>query len=357
MTLARTPLGRAGRGTTTALVLASNAPDIDFVGRTRRQRRSTSSGIAASRTARSASSVSRSSTAGIVVLGRRLHPTWRREDDASFGTLVAVSLIGVLLHVLMDLPTSYGIRLLSPFSWRWYSVDWMPIVDVYLLIVLVSGLLFGRVTEEARRRNAVIVLTFVAIIYGVRGAAHRQALDLAPVLFGPTLPPRCDPPSDGWVDSWPKPVPSMRADGRRCLVEIAALPTFSSPFDWRIVAQTSNAFELHDINVLDRRYQESDAGAEEGHFWRQAIRYPECLDRSGQAGRRDTPRSASSSVSHGFRRRARRTTRRAPRRSVSRTCDSSGPGPLDERGRASQLFTATIRFDAQGRVVSETLGR
>src|SRR5438445_9794131 len=31
LTLARTPLGRAGRGTTTALVLASNAPDVDFV--------------------------------------------------------------------------------------------------------------------------------------------------------------------------------------------------------------------------------------------------------------------------------------------------------------------------------------
>ena len=31
LTLARTPLGRAGRGTTMALVLASNAPDIDIV--------------------------------------------------------------------------------------------------------------------------------------------------------------------------------------------------------------------------------------------------------------------------------------------------------------------------------------
>lgn len=31
MTLARTPLGRAGRGTTAALVLASKAPDIDIV--------------------------------------------------------------------------------------------------------------------------------------------------------------------------------------------------------------------------------------------------------------------------------------------------------------------------------------
>jgi hypothetical protein len=31
LTLARTPLGRVGRGATVALVLASNAPDIDIV--------------------------------------------------------------------------------------------------------------------------------------------------------------------------------------------------------------------------------------------------------------------------------------------------------------------------------------
>src|ERR1700730_11835024 len=31
LTLARTPLGRAGRGTTATLVLASNAPDLDVV--------------------------------------------------------------------------------------------------------------------------------------------------------------------------------------------------------------------------------------------------------------------------------------------------------------------------------------
>ena len=31
LTLARTPLSRAGRGTTAALLLASNAPDIDIV--------------------------------------------------------------------------------------------------------------------------------------------------------------------------------------------------------------------------------------------------------------------------------------------------------------------------------------
>ena len=37
-------------------------------------------------------------------------------------------MIAVLLHVLMDLPTSYGTRVLSPFDWR-CLVDWMPIID------------------------------------------------------------------------------------------------------------------------------------------------------------------------------------------------------------------------------------
>ena len=43
--------------------------------------------------------------------------------------LVAISMLGVLLHILMDLPTSYGTRLLSPFDWRWFAFDWLPIVD------------------------------------------------------------------------------------------------------------------------------------------------------------------------------------------------------------------------------------
>ena len=109
--------------------------------------------------------------------------------------LVAVSMVGVLLHVLMDLPTSYGTRLLSPFDWHWFAVDWMPIVDIYLLMALAAGLLFGRPTPAQRARKAAFVLLLMATNYGVRAAAHHQALELAPRLFGPTLPPRCDPPA------------------------------------------------------------------------------------------------------------------------------------------------------------------
>jgi inner membrane protein len=152
-TLARTPLSRAGRGTMAAVILASNAPDVDIVataggavkylewhrGLTHGPLGIVGLGIV---------------SAGVAWLGRgyydRRWPERRGvEHDASFGMLVAVSILAVLLHVLMDLPTSYGTRLLSPFDWHWFAVDWMPIVDVYLLLALVIGLL-GRPTPARR---------------------------------------------------------------------------------------------------------------------------------------------------------------------------------------------------------------
>jgi membrane-bound metal-dependent hydrolase YbcI (DUF457 family) len=357
VTLGRTPLGRAGRGTTAALLLASNAPDVDFV--------ATAGGAAKylewhrGITHGPLGLVGLAlASAGMVVLGRRLNPAWRHEDDAPFPMLVAVSAIGVLFHLVMDLPTSYGVRLLSPFSWRWFSLDWMPIVDIYLLIVLASGLWFGRATAEAKRRNAVIVLTFIAIIYGVRAAAHRQAIDLAPVLFGPTLPPRCNPPAgNAWLDSWPKPAPAPRPDGRRCLVEIAALPAFTSPFDWRIVAQMSNAFELHDINVLDRQFQTvSDVAADDSHFWRQSIRYPNVWTPvvTQAAG------TEIGSLFLGFSRfPAARTANDPSGTATVRFTDVRfvSSSPAESRGPRSQLFTATIKIDSEGRVTSQMLGR
>src|SRR5439155_183418 len=165
-TLARTPLGRAGRGTFAALVLASNAPDLDIVaaagggtttylewhrGPTHGPLGVVGLGLA---------------SAGFVWLGRAALDRWRAKRrgsnaaraDASFTMLVSISMIGVLLHILMDLPTSYGTRLLSPFSWRWFAFDWLPIVDIYLLIALAAGLVFGELSKTSRRRLAAIVL-------------------------------------------------------------------------------------------------------------------------------------------------------------------------------------------------------
>jgi inner membrane protein len=165
ITLGRTPLGRAGRGTTAALILASNAPDLDILsalhggatGYMHWHRGPTHGplgvvGLGAM-------------SAGLVWLGRGWLDKRRRDTGAdpprapaaSFGMLFVISMLAIVLHIGMDLPTSYGIRLLSPFDWHWFAFDWLPIIDIYLLIALAAGLMFGRGSEAARRRNAAIV--------------------------------------------------------------------------------------------------------------------------------------------------------------------------------------------------------
>jgi membrane-bound metal-dependent hydrolase YbcI (DUF457 family) len=285
LTLARTRLGRTGRGATAALVLASNAPDADIV--------SALGGTAGYLSWHRGPTHGLLGVMGLGLIvatvvwftGRWTHGrrnpeagVWRAPDHvegratadspgdagwAPFATLVLLSVVGVTGHILMDLPTSYGTRLLSPFSWRWFTTDWMPIVDIYLLIVLGAGLIFGRLSPDARRPNVAIVLVLMATIYGLRGAAHREAIALAPRVFGPTLPGPCPTSVPGsLVGAWPQQKTVVPPDGKRCLLEIAAMPTFLSPFRWRIIAHVSNAYEVHDLDLLDRRFREDASPTE-----------------------------------------------------------------------------------------------
>ena len=274
LTLARTPLARAGRGTAVALVLASNAPDVDIV--------ATIGGAPSYLTWHRGPTHGALGivwlglvVAGLVWIGRRAVGRDPDEElDAPFRMLVPISIIGVLCHVLMDLPTSYGTRLLSPVDWHWFAVDWMPIIDVNLLFALAASLGLGGTSAAGRRRSAAIVLVLMAANYGLRAAAHQQALADAPRLFGPLMPRRCDPPADeGPVDSWPRRVSATPpATGTRCLVELVAIPTFLSPFRWRVIAHLSNAYEIHDINLLDARFRRPPSDTEV--LWRTTLRFP-----------------------------------------------------------------------------------
>ena len=367
LTVARTPLSRAGRGTAAALVLASNAPDIDIV--------------TVARGSASYLKWHRGPTHGplgiiglglvsatLVWAGQRVYDRWRatrdagpqstQDGNASFGMLVALSVVGTLLHVAMDLPTQYGTRLLSPFDWRWFSIDLMPIVDIYLLAALVAGLLFGRQSPAARQRNAAIVLVLMAANYGLRAVEHSQALATVPQLFGPTLAPPCDPqPHDGWrpIDVWPRSRPTSSSTGKRCLVELAAMPTFTSPFSWQIVAQVSNAYELRDVDLLDLRWRESDDESEAP--WRTTLRYPNVWTPT-------VTRAAETELGRlflGFSRFPAARSAIDPRGVTTvRWTDvrfASGGLALEQRRPGSSFFTATVTVGTDGQILLERLGR
>jgi inner membrane protein len=352
LTLARTPLGRAGQGTTVALLLASNAPDIDIV---------TTAGGAV-RYLESHRGVTHGplglivlsfAAAGLAWLGVR----WRNRDASPrFGALWAVAAVGVLCHVLMDLPTSYGTRPFSPFSWMWFTTDWLPIVDIYLLAILGAGLWFGR---TARGRNAAIALMLMAADYGVRAASHHAAIAAAPEVFGAPLPPACADlaPQRTIVDRWPRPGAAATDDTATgplneayrpyCLLDLAAMPDFVSPFKWRLIAQLSNSYEIRDVDLLNRSTPASTVR-------RLSTRYPNQW----------TPavfRAAGSDVGRvflGFSRfPAARSVRDADGRTTVRWSDMRFINNGIRGGQqTSGLFSAVVEIGPDGRIVRQRLG-
>jgi len=251
-TVARAGIDRRVPYATATLVLASNAPDIDI--------------LAGLRSGVDYLAVHRGPThgplgvvglglviAGIISAWARWRPRRNGEtaDLASTGHFArwwALATIGIVCHVLLDLPTSYGTRLLSPFVWTWYALDWMPIIDVYLWVVLSVAIVAG--WTRWRKQVAIIALGLMAFDYAARAALHERALTngavfdargvRAPCAAAPTLVRHA-----GATDN-------TSAAPDAC-AQVAALPTFFSPFTWRIIRQYPNEYELSDRSVLQER--------------------------------------------------------------------------------------------------------
>jgi hypothetical protein len=303
----------------------------------------------------------------------------------TLGRLWGVSMAAVAFHILMDLPTSYGTRPLSPFAWIWLAEDWEPIVDIYLLAILGAGLWFGRASLETQRpatlrpphaRTAAIALTLMIVNYGVRAVAHHQAIVRAPQIFGAQLPLPCENavPLRRPIERWPLDlsdlargqapdsppplvqggslsVPIAQRGSGRCLVEIAAMPDFVSPFRWRLIAHLSNAYEVRTVDLLaglGSPPRASDVRLIAVHYpnlWTPAVL--------------QAARSPIAQRFLGFSRfPAARSIVAADGTAIVRWTDlrfTSETTP-DIRERAPNLFGATIELDADGNVLRARLG-
>jgi inner membrane protein len=92
--------------------------------------------------------------AGIVVLIARR----RGRADVRPAQILLLAYIGVLLHVLMDLLNTYGVRLLMPFSDRWFYGDVLFIIDPWLWIVLGAGIWLARRWRSVTPARASLLL-------------------------------------------------------------------------------------------------------------------------------------------------------------------------------------------------------
>ncbi|HXG57146.1 MAG TPA: metal-dependent hydrolase [Vicinamibacterales bacterium] len=90
--------------------------------------------------------------AGVMwVVAGRIRPA---SPHRSFRWLLALSFIGVGTHIFLDYLNNYGVRLLMPFSERWFYGDAVFIVDVWLWGMLGIGALLARGGRTRLRGSA-----------------------------------------------------------------------------------------------------------------------------------------------------------------------------------------------------------
>lgn len=135
--LAQTGLKRKTRKGAAALILGANAPDIDvFLGWVPWAPLATHRGFTHGLLA--VLIIMPALTAGMLWLIDRWQARHGRDFAAPLhmGWLFALCLIGCLTHPLLDWQTTYAVQWYSPFSTRWYHVDTLFIIDLWLWIAL-----------------------------------------------------------------------------------------------------------------------------------------------------------------------------------------------------------------------------
>jgi len=181
-TLVGAALGEAGlkrrtRFGSLTLMIASNLPDIDvlvFATGTPSVafRRGWTHGILAD-------ALLPPLLTGVVLFVASRRPATSRELPIRPMQLLLLSYVGVILHVLMDLLNTYGVRLLMPFSQHWFYGDVLFIVDPWLWLTLGTGvaLTIRRRAPNWSRVSLAVAAAYVLTMLVAARAARAEMID------------------------------------------------------------------------------------------------------------------------------------------------------------------------------------
>jgi inner membrane protein len=146
-----------------------------------------------------------------------------------------IACIGVASHLLLDWCTSYGTRLLLPFSSRWFYLDIFSLVDWIVLAVLILAwagpFLSGLVSSEIGGRRssgkglAIFALLLFVFYAGFRGLMHSRVMSqLESRIYDDVL--------------------------GGAAVRMAALPRALSPFAWNAIVEGEHAYRLYQLSAF-----------------------------------------------------------------------------------------------------------
>jgi len=140
-------------------------------------------------------------------------------------TAIFICAIGAAAHLLLDLLNGSGVKLLWPFSAKWYAWDAAESVDAWIIFFLLAGLLLpelfriiheeigARPKRQGRQRGAIAGLILVTLFIAGRVYAHQRALALL----------------------------DAREYRAQAPLVVAAFPNPSNPLAWHGVVETDNA--------------------------------------------------------------------------------------------------------------------
>ena len=113
----------------------------------------------------------------IIWVWEKLRPG--KEGPIRGAGLLLACFLGVLSHPALDFLNTYGIRLLEPFSHRWFYGDTLFIVDPWIWIMLILGLEFSWRAERLEQnweRPAAYAFCAVLAYIGVNAAISVHAV-------------------------------------------------------------------------------------------------------------------------------------------------------------------------------------
>jgi inner membrane protein len=100
-----------------------------------------------------------------------------------FRPFFILGLLVLASHLLLDLATSYGTQILSPFTRRKFTLDWLFIIDPYLTGILLIGAFAALISPTWGRKAGAVCLAGAAAYFLICGLYQRQALTMAHEVF------------------------------------------------------------------------------------------------------------------------------------------------------------------------------
>lgn len=149
---------RIGKPATAAIVIGGLLPDIDYVMRTQ--------GLL--EYMKYHRGLTHSLFGGAILAAVLAGIIWKFGSYKKYRHLWLMSYLGVLLHILLDLCTSYGTQILLPFDQGRYSLDLLFIVDLpftgIFLLFLLASLLWQKRSRQMAWGGALLACGYLLMV-------------------------------------------------------------------------------------------------------------------------------------------------------------------------------------------------